>query len=284
MYITFATLSRAQCPDPAHVALTFRRLFPDGIQPLVSATGAASLELRHGPYQSRVTLIAAPLDETALAQAAARSLACQEPDGGASASHVAHLQIQTDLAAIDVRGLTQHWRVVAACAESVRATATYLPDIGVAHPQLFVLDKLVRCTPPTALWIALHSFDEGKTRRAWLGTGLRQLFGLPDVMVIGRRRDDDDTLDFLFDVMDYMLEQGRAPRDGDTIGHSATERRRITRVPSPIDPAQEIVKVDLTRRRDGAPAPRTPDEAPANPADGDLPPPRPDGEGSPVDR
>ncbi len=54
---------------------------------------------------------------------------------------------------------------------------------------------------------------------------------------------------FAFDVLGYVVARGEAIPEGQTVGRTAREKLPVTYLPSPINPAVRVMRVELPRAR-----------------------------------
>ncbi|MFO1030739.1 MAG: hypothetical protein U1F60_06660 [Planctomycetota bacterium] len=70
----------------------------------------------------------------------------------------------------------------------------------------------------------------------------------PELLVSAPANQLEDALSFLFVVVGYLAHRGEAIATGETVGRSATEKYVVNYVPSPLDPAKRVMRVDMARK------------------------------------
>jgi hypothetical protein len=212
--------------DPRAVAKALRERF--GVEATVAKTGEPVVFSLEGAEAFVVTL-PLPLPGKDMEEAAARSWHWP----GASLAlegHRAHAVVTvaspggTDRLEQALR-LT---RVVAAVASTEDATAVYWGSAGLLHDPADFLDEIERAGPdyvPVMLWVSVVPFFV-KKRKHMATQGLKEL-GRPEIEVDLEAPLADRIVEFLPDLIAYLLSSGANIQDGDTVGGSATEKFRV---------------------------------------------------------
>jgi hypothetical protein len=74
---------------------------------------------------------------------------------------------------------------------------------------------------------------------------------LPDLLLVGPSGEGNALVLFAFDLLSYVVSRGGAIPEGDTVGRTASEELPVVYVPSPIDSAVRVMKVELPRLKKG---------------------------------
>jgi Domain of unknown function (DUF4261) len=77
-----------------------------------------------------------------------------------------------------------------------------------------------------------------------LTLGMAQLL-LLDLLLVAPAGQGNDALASSFDFLKYVLSLVRPLTKGETVGRTASEKLPVTYAPSPIDPAKQVMKVEL---------------------------------------
>jgi len=205
-----------------------------------------SAEVETDGIMTIATLMPAPVPNQEADEAASRSLSAMRAGGFRPAPHIAHLLVaSTSPTAMPVDRLVQHTRVVAALAKATRATGIYDGSAGATHDPSFYLDVAGEPDLPLMLWNGISIAKTEETVEI-LTLGMSQL-QLPNLLLVAPAGQGDDALPFAFDLLGYLISRGEPVPEGETVGRTATEKLPVTYVPSPIDPATRVMKVELPR-------------------------------------
>lgn len=137
-------------------------------------------------------------------------------------------------------------RVVAAVAATADASGVYwgegpvvnAPDDFVEEAQRTSSERL-----PLYLWLAFQLMRNPDGTFTLRTSGLRS-FGLMELELVASRSKPAELVDRAFHFAHYLLDHGPVLKDGDTIGLSAQERLRVRLLPSVIDPARRVYRVE----------------------------------------
>ncbi len=138
-------------------------------------------------------------------------------------------------------------RVIAAMCEGEGVAGVYWGSgTVVIPPETFVRanktgeeDGIV----PVLLWIDFRvQKNEGGTVDV-LTTGLSE-FGKPEIEVLGSKRDGQEVLELLFDLVPYLLKTDDVIKDGETVGRSEEEKLRVHYVHSKWDREGNVMKIE----------------------------------------
>jgi hypothetical protein len=247
--LSFVLLPRPYDATGAPIVDAHARLFPNAPRPLasLSADGKAVLH-HHDNLTTFVALVAAPIPTGEADSAARFSAASFSPQYGPLQPHAAHL-IVTSIGGAEegnsrVDTLLRHTRIVAATAVAYGALAVYEGNAQATHPTAFYVDVATSMERPIILWTGVSLAQQG-TRTSLLTLGARNMLGVPDILITVTRPGGNDALFFALDMLGYVMDRGAALAEGDTVGRSAEEKLHVQYVPSPIDPSQMVVKLDL---------------------------------------
>ena len=69
--------------------------------------------------------------------------------------------------------------------------------------------------------------------------------GLPNLYLRTRAPEANVAIAFFFDMLGFLADRGEPLPDGDTVGRTEHERLPVRYVPSPLDPAVEVWRVEL---------------------------------------
>ena len=163
------------------------------------------------------------------------------------APHAAHLVVFSGWSSLNlVACRLQHTRVVAALAKAAGAVAVYEGAAGATHDAAFYLEVARSDGLPVELWTGVRLTVTGASLE-FLTLGLEAL-QLPELLVSAPANQLEDALSFLFVVVGYLAHRGEAIATGETVGRSATEKYVVNYVPSPLDPAKRVMRVDMARK------------------------------------
>jgi hypothetical protein len=135
--------------------------------------------------------------------------------------------------------------LVAAVAEVSSALGVLWADAPAVHSRRLFVDEardISADDPPLPLWLGLSIARRSEQRVSLLTLGMPKL-GHPNLRIEGSA--DNATLGFVFDTAKYLVVQNATIHDGDTVGHSATQRIRVRHEPSPIDPTETVLAIEL---------------------------------------
>lgn len=136
-------------------------------------------------------------------------------------------------------------QAVAAAATDDAAVGVYWGDAPAIKDAAFFVARTREASAdslPVSLWLGFSFAGAGKDRVSILTRGMHE-FGRLDLMVQGPA--ENDTLFFLLDLAKYVVTSGADIPDGDTVGHTETQRIPVRHVPSPVSEADTVVLIDL---------------------------------------
>jgi hypothetical protein len=104
--------------------------------------------------------------------------------------------------------------------------------------------------PPMVLWLGLSTAsptgavpNTGAGERVSILTHGMESLDHPNLLVEGPK--DNATLGFIYDLATYLVGQNAQIADGETVGDSPAQRIVVRHRPSPIDPNQTVLAIDL---------------------------------------
>lgn len=163
-------------------------------------------------------------------------------------SHCAHLAVVMGptVPAPPIVRLSRFTSLVAAVTKSAPAVGVYWGNAGATHDSEFFLSIASEpgIVPRIMVWSGISMGREKDGGLSLLSLGMKQL-NLPDILVIAGRSPANAAAMTLFDLLAYVAKRGEALPEGDTVGTSADERLPVHYVPSPIDAAKRVCRVEL---------------------------------------
>jgi hypothetical protein len=227
--VAFVLLREARELDPSEVALRYREIAPEGPR-LLADVEEASTTFRLGRREVVTLLMPGPVPANEADEAARFSVAALGTDWKLAA-HRAHVTVMTagPLRTADRALFT---RVVAAIADAAGALGVYWPAGHVTHPTELFVEYARTDESLCMLWNGVSLAGDGPGRLSLLSLGLRAL-GLPEVLVTAPRAEADEALDRLRRVLVRVV--GAGSLDGED----------VRMAPSPIDPEDEVARIDL---------------------------------------
>ena len=94
------------------------------------------------------------------------------------------------------------------------------------------------------LWSGVSIAREKDGRLSLLSLGMEQL-NLPNLLVVAQESSGSVAIETMFDLLAYVAERGQALAEGDTVGRTDDERLPVRYVPSPVDSAKRVWRVEL---------------------------------------
>ena len=250
MNLAFVLLSDAKLPKGEDVEKAFATFAAKGqalhFRGKKAAKGGESLDLALGADgYAIVMLMPAPVPNHEADEAVRFSVSAF---GGRwkLPAHKAHLVVTASEQASSVEALSSFTSLVAAVAKASSAVGIYFGNAGATHDPKFFQEVARERDPKSriVLWSGVSIAKEADGRLSLLSLGMKQL-SLPDVLLVMPAAKANDALGTLFDLMGYLVDQGKPLPEGDTFGRSATERIPVHYVPSPVDPKVKVWRVAL---------------------------------------
>jgi hypothetical protein len=164
--------------------------------------------------------------------------------------HQAHLVVtlqQPDTAkASALDELSAFTSLLAAVASVAPAIGIYWGSAGATHDSAFFIEsaRARDIALRVALWTGLSLARESDGRFSLLSLGMKQLH-LPDLLLVGPPDQADGMLLTFFDLLLYLATRGTPIPEGDTVGRTPEERLTVHYIPSPVDPAVQVWRVEL---------------------------------------
>lgn len=250
--LAFVLLTEPRLPDGEEIVRAFRAFAAPGESIETDAGEAArakevlSFALNTGE-KSFVALMPAAVPKGE-ADEAARFSVSSFRNQWKLPSHCAHLLVTLHASADTPRlvQLSRFTSLLAAVTKCSPAIGVYWGNAGATHDSEFFVsiasDQGV--TPRMMLWSGMSIAREKNGRLSLLSLGMKQL-NLPDLLLISGDSGANAALEMMFDLLAYVAQRGEALPDGHTVGRSADERLRVRYVPSPLDPAKKVWRVEL---------------------------------------
>ena len=136
-------------------------------------------------------------------------------------------------------------RLVAAVVEATGALGVYWGDGPAVHEASTFVGMAREASaeaPPMPLWLGLSLARPDGGRLSLLTFGMEEL-GHKNLLVQGR--DGNAALAFTFDIARYIVAEDARIAHGHTVGHSPTQRIAVEHRPSPVDPGETVIAIDL---------------------------------------
>jgi Domain of unknown function (DUF4261) len=249
--LSFVLLPTSALPSAADFRLAWRDIAKGAAPPTENKWDAQSIEVELDDVTTIATLMPAPVPNQEAEAAAASSVSAMGTRGFSPAPHVAHLAVVSlSPKASPVERLLRHTRVVAALTKASHAIGVYEGNARATHDPAFYVDVVANGPDlPLMLWNGISLAKTPDTVEL-LTLGMAQL-GFPDLLLVGPAGQGNDALLFAFNLLGYVISRGGPIPEGETVGRTAAEKLPVTYVPSPIDPAVRVMKVDLLRPKKG---------------------------------
>lgn len=249
--LSFVLLPQHRMPSVEDFQRAWVELTKGAKPPTIDSWGATTAGMELDGVSTMIGLMPTPVPGGEAEQAAALSVCALASGGYQPAPHVAHLTVfsRTFSGAASMKPaarLLRHTRAVAALVEAASAIAVYDGSGQATHSAEFFLEVVRGMQMPVMVWTGL-SVATTTSSVEFLTLGLQQL-QLPELLLSAPRGQADEALPFLFELVDYMAERGCKIEVGQTVGRSATEKYVVAYVPSPLDPAKRVMRVDMTRK------------------------------------
>lgn len=245
--LSFVLLPQAGLPSAEEFQRAWNELTNGSVPPKVEAWGPETIHLDVEGGMVSVGLLPTPIPGREAERSASQSACAFAVGGYVLAPHAAHLVVFSAWSMPNVVACRlHHTRVVAALAKAAGAVAVYEGAAGATHDAAFYLDVVRSDGLPVELWTGVRVAVTGDSVE-FLTLGLEAL-QLPELLVSAPVNQREDALSFLFVVAGYLAQRGEAIAAGETVGRSATEKYVVADVPSPLDPARRVMRVDMARK------------------------------------
>jgi hypothetical protein len=244
---SFVLLPTSKMPSVEEFRAAWNELMNDVEAPIEKAWGPESAELEIEGLTTIAALMPAPVPNREAEEAASRSLSSMRAEGFSPAPHAAHLLVVT-LSAKEsaLTRLCGHTRVVAALAKASRASGVYEGSAGATHdPDFYATVVSDSSELPLMVWNGVSIAKTSDTVEI-LTLGMAQL-ELPDLLLVAPSGQATEALPFAFNLLNYVVSRGSAIPENETVGRTALEKLPVAYVPSPIDPATRVMRVELPR-------------------------------------
>jgi hypothetical protein len=244
--LSFVLLPQAGLPSAEAFQRAWAEVTNGTAPPVVSTWGPETIHLETEGVDVAIGLLPTPVPGREAERAAAHSACAFAVGGYELAPHSAHLVVFSRSSRWNVVTCRlHHTRVVAALAKAAAAVAVYEGAAGATHDAAFYIEVARSDDLPAWLWTGVRVTTTGAAVE-FLTLGLEAL-QLPELLVSAPANQREDALSFLFVVAGYLAHRGEAIAAGETVGRSATESYVVAHVPSPLDPAKQVMRVDMAR-------------------------------------
>ncbi len=253
--LAFILLSEAHLPEPEAIVSAFAEFAAPGevLQPApeddddpVSRGQVASLKFASGET-SFVALMPAPIP-TGEAEEAAQFSLSSLMNNWELPPHKTHLVVlfHATPGVSKIDQLTRFTRLLAAVGKASPTVGIYWGNAGATHAPDFFYSIAADPDPTTLmmLWSGFSIAREGSDRVSLLSLGMKQL-QFPELLLVGHASDPQESIELLYELLWYVAQRGEPLPEGDTVGRSAEERLRVHYVPSPLDPAEKVWRVEV---------------------------------------
>ncbi|MCC6738059.1 MAG: DUF4261 domain-containing protein [Planctomycetia bacterium] len=236
-------LPQPATPDAAAVAKAFRAVFPGKALDIVESDPEA-MQFRSGDVPVMATAIPLPIPAGDIEAAAARSWMWPQA-AAAMRSQRGHVIV----AAIDNASAREAAiavsRVAGAMAHAGKAVGIYWGNSGQIHrPDMFV--EMVRdLDPPLPLWVGIVISARSREGPFTLSTcGLRSL-GHKELEIIDTHLGIGDLRGTVFDISNYLLDNGPVLEHGHTFGRSPAEKWKVEHTTSKFREGEPVIRLHI---------------------------------------
>ncbi len=205
--------------------------------------GVVSFNLGSGT--GAITVVPMPIPSSDLAPVAETSLLWPEASQAITTHHAHALVTIAHRTGTQVERKLHLTRLVAAVVEATHAIGVYWGEGPALHSSAEFLDSTRTASisdPPVHLWLGLSIARPNQEQVSLLTFGMEH-FHQTNLLVIGPS--DNTTVAFVYDLAKYMLISNVTINDGDTVGHSPTQRIQVRHQQSPVDSTQTVYAVEL---------------------------------------
>jgi hypothetical protein len=162
--------------------------------------------------------------------------------------HRAHLVVtfQSRTTSTPITHLSRFTSLLAAVTKTSPAVGVYWGNAGATHdPEFFTtIAPVQNGFFRLMLWSGVSMAREKDGRVSLLSLGMGQL-NLPNLLVVAGKASEEKALETLYDLLCYIAETGEALPEGDTVGLTADQKLLVRHVPSPVDSAVKVMRIDL---------------------------------------
>jgi hypothetical protein len=138
-----------------------------------------------------------------------------------------------------------HTKIVAAVIEESKAVASYWGTN--LQPRDTFLGASTRASaesPPAMLWVSYRVSREASGNLSMSTDGLKD-FGLMEIETKDARMPGADLFTLMHGTSQYLIIKGPVIKDGDTIGHSDTQRIRVRHADSYWNAGKRVYRIEL---------------------------------------
>jgi hypothetical protein len=143
-----------------------------------------------------------------------------------------------------IDSLQTHLRHTASVAHALDALGIYDGNAGATHIAPFYIGAAQQETLPPHLVTGLSLAKESEICATVLTKGLRRL-GLREFLITVPIEEMRSGVEYLLDLVGYVVNRQEQLGDGETVGRSPEERLLVRHQRSPVNPAEEVVTLDL---------------------------------------
>lgn len=159
--------------------------------------------------------------------------------------HHAHVLLLTRSSTEDsIDSLPEHMRHAAAVAHALEAVGIYDGNAGATHLTAFYVGALQSEELPPCLVTGLSLARESPRTASVLTRGLRRL-GLQEFLVTVPMEQLAAGIEYVLDLVAYVVSRKEQLGDGETVGRSADERIPVVRQKSPFNDSEQVVTLAL---------------------------------------
>jgi hypothetical protein len=143
-----------------------------------------------------------------------------------------------------IDSLPEHLRHTASVAHALDALGVYDGNAGATHLAPFYIGAIQQESLPPHIVTGLSLAKESEGRVSVLTTGLRRL-GLREFLVTVPIREIQPGIDYVLDLVGYVVDRREQIANGETVGRSVEERLLVTHRKSPVSDSEDVVTLDL---------------------------------------
>ena len=242
--VGFVLLPKPQLPDASAISRAFTALTDkSGKLRIRERSESVLLFDLDDDDDAMVALMPMPVPNREADEAATFSIS-SFGTGWTLPAHEAHLVVTVQSESSRADSLLTFNFLLAAVAESSPAVGIYCGNAGATHDPKFFIEVAREGSVEMAimLWNGVSMAKEADGRMSLLSLGMKQL-DLPDLWLIAPS--EMEPLEMFFNLLAYVVDRGEPIPDGDTIGPTEDQRIPVRYVPSPVDPATQVWRIEI---------------------------------------
>ena len=247
-HLSFVLTRGARILEPTRIALAYRDLF-SGVAMSTDVDGDFVTLRSSGESVTYVAVMPAQVpngEAEEFSRYSYASLLGAEP----VQEHDTHaIVITRSTLATPLDSLGQHIRHTAAVAQTLDAVGIYDGNAGATHLTPFYVSCAQSEELPSPLITGLSVGQESPDRLSILTKGLTRL-GLREFLITVPAGDAQACLDYLLDLVSYVVGRREQLGDGETVGRTAEESFLVTHRASPTSDSEEVVSIDFAKSGD----------------------------------